>query len=145
MSAEIEVTLFDSMNVPPASQLAVEGWLHGERNGFGSGELNMHHSYKAFVATIKDGVERAPVGVLTWDDLPSSKTMWIYQAFVVEDHRGEGVFTEMLNHAIAEAMRLKLVKIQLGTSVKNMHAREAYRKTGFAETSVTCTLEVPTI
>jgi GNAT superfamily N-acetyltransferase len=141
--AEIEVKLFDSMNAAPASQLAVAGWLHGEQNGFGSGDLNMHFSYKAFVAYVKDGHEPEAVGVLTWDTIEPTKTMWIYQAFVVEEHRGQGVFTEMLNFAIAKSIELKLVKIQLATHVRNKNALEVYRKTGFAQQAVTLTLEVP--
>jgi len=144
MADEIHVEFMDSMNASPASQLAVAGWLHGEERGFGAdGDMNMHHSYKAIVAYLPDGQERQAVGVLTWDDLPSVKVMWIYQAFVVEEHRGKGVFRTMLDHAIAKAMELKLVKIQLATSVRNKGAIEVYRKTGFAQKAITLTLEVP--
>lgn len=140
---EIEVRLFDSMNAAPASQLAIAGWLHGEQAGFGTGELNMDAGYKAFVAYLPEGHEMTPVGVLTWDKPLYGNMLWIYQAFVVEEHRGTGIFRAMLDHAIAKAIELKVKTIQLGTSVRHKNALEVYRKTGFTQERVLLSLEVP--
>jgi len=138
---EIEVRFYDGLNGTPAAALAVAGWAHGEQSGFGDGNLSIHASQKAFVAFLPDGHEQAPVGVATFD--LNGSEIWIYQAFVVEHHRGEGIWTVLLDHLIAKAIELKIPKIRLGVHLKNKHAREAYRKTGFVEEAVTCTLEVP--
>jgi GNAT superfamily N-acetyltransferase len=140
---DIDVRLFDTMNTAPASQLAVAGWLHVEQSGFGTGELNTDSGYKAFVAYLPEGRDSVPVGVMTWDYMHD--TMTIYQVFVVEEYRGRGVFRAMLDEATAKAIELNIKMIQTSTSVKHKAAMEVFRKTGFAPARVTLSLEVPQI
>lgn len=145
--SEIEVLHVDGVNGTPAARLAVQGWLDVVERGLGEpGDvLNMHWSYKAFIAVAPNGLERIPVGVLTYEKLEATNSMFLSQAYVVPEFRGRGVYTAMFEAVVAKAIELKVLRILLGTHLRNTTMRAIAQKHGGVETGVTVTFEVPQI
>jgi GNAT superfamily N-acetyltransferase len=143
--SEIEIQHVDGLNGTPAARLAVQGWLDVDERGLGEAGavLNMHWSQKAFVAVVPNGQEKLSVGVLTYEKMDATKVMFINQVYVVPEFRGRGVYTAMFEAAVAQACELGMLRVALGTHVRNTAMREIARKHGGMETTVMITFEVP--
>lgn len=143
--SDVEVMHVDSLNGTPAARLAVQGWLDVAERGLGeAGDvLNMHWSQKAFVAVARNGMEHVPAGVLTYEMLDATNSMFLSQAYVAPEFRGRGVYTAMFDAVVAMAIELKAANIRLGTHVRNSAMRAIAQKHGGVETSIIVTFEVP--
>lgn len=147
MSAEIEVKHVDRLNGSPAAQLAVAGWMDVVSRDLGEpgGVLNMADSQKAFIGLVMNGREQLPVGVLSYFTVDHHSTLWLMQAYVVEEFRGRGIYTAMFDAAIAKAAELGLDRVQLATHMRNTAMREIAKRHHGAETAVIVTFEVPKV
>jgi GNAT superfamily N-acetyltransferase len=142
---DIEVLHVDGLNGTPAARLATQGWLEMVERGLGEpGDvINIHWSQKALVAVVRNGMEHVPAGVLTYEVVEATKSMFLSQAYVVPEFRGRGVYTAMFDAAVAKAIEAKVARINLGTHPRNEAMRMIARKHGGVETAVYITFDVP--
>lgn len=146
MSIDVEILhVDDGLNGTPAARLAVQGWIDVAERGLGeAGDvLNVHWTMKAIVAVVPNGQEKLPVGVLTYEKLDATRTLFISQVYVLPEFRGRGVYTAMFDAAMTRAFDLGVAKIMLGTHVRNSAMRAIAQKHGGVETTVMVTFDVP--
>jgi ribosomal protein S18 acetylase RimI-like enzyme len=125
-----------------AAVLAARGWLEGIERGFsGSNEFNMSHHYRSLLALVPNGRDRVPAGVITWN--PTGNEAFLFQSYVDPEFRGRGVFTALWNELIAQAMNMKIVKIQSFVHASNSTMRAIAKKQGRREEAVVTTFDVP--
>jgi len=102
----------------------------------------MGWNFKAFIAIARNGQEKIPVGVLTYDFLEHTKTVFLLQAYTIPEFRGRGVYTALFAAAVEKAAEIKAPRIMLGTHPRNAAMREIAAKHGGRETCITVTFEV---
>jgi RimJ/RimL family protein N-acetyltransferase len=137
MSDGHTVELVDVITGTPALSLAIQGWAETNAAGLGEGILNCHASHKAILGWAQNGRDLLPVGVLTFDDEPLFRRVWIYQAFVLQEFRGRGVYTAMWAKLVEHSVEtLKARSIQYATHLRNSAMRAAAKRTGCIEEAV---------
>jgi hypothetical protein len=133
----IEVTLVDGLNETPALDLAIRGWADAQERNFGDGSMNCHSSLKAFIGWSDSGgvsSRRVPVGVITFENEPALKRVWVFQSYVLPEYRRRGIYTAMWDSLVLHAINeCKAKSIQSGVHVKNVEMRAAAKSQGRIE------------
>lgn len=125
-----------------AAVLAARGWLEGVERGFsGSNEFNMNHNYRSLLALVPNGRDKVPAGVITWSI--TGNEAFLFQSYVDPEFRGRGVFTALWNELVAQAVNMRLTKIQSFVHASNVTMRAIAKRQGRREEAVVTSFDVP--
>lgn len=130
---ELRTEVVEGLNETPALDLAVRGWAEVQEKGLGDGAMNCFPWLDAVIGYAMNGRDELPVGVLTFRHDVDQKRIWVNQAFVLVEFRGNGVYRAMWAALIERAGSLDAKSIQMGTHVRNLPMRAVGQKTGCAE------------
>ena len=134
----IEVELIFGLAESPAAQLATLGWLECVEKGLSDGNPVMRIDQNAVLGYVKQGQERTPAGVITFEHVPHWKQVFIVQSYVLPQFRGQGVYSAMFNRLVEHAIvDMKATNIQSSTHVRNVAMRAIAKKQGRFEECVT--------
>jgi len=90
-------------------------------------------SFKLFFALVGDGL----CGMVSLAIAPTTQAAgcfaYLDDVFVLEQHRGQGIGTELMREALNNARKSGCVRVELGTRRDNVHARRLYERLGFQE------------
>jgi ribosomal protein S18 acetylase RimI-like enzyme len=143
MSDEVHIVASDRTS-GIAAVLAVRGWTECVEKGWNEdGTFNMHVTYRSLVAMAPNGRDRIPVGVITYNYDEKDGEIFVLQSYVEPEFRGRGIFTALWDELVAQAIKLKAVKIRSGVSPKNEAIRAIAKRQGRRETSIVTTFDVP--
>lgn len=134
--SEFRTELFLGLNETPALNLAVRGWAETVEKGFGDGSLNCYPALNAFVGYAMNGRDEIPVGVVTFNYDVDHKRVWLFQAYVLPEFRGCGVYKAMWAALVSHSTTLGAKSIQMGTHVRNAAMRAAAKHTGCIEEAI---------
>lgn len=69
-----------------------------------------------------------------WSDWRNGWIAWLQSVFVVESHRGQGVFRSMLNQVLEEMESdPDVIGVRLYVENENIRAQNVYQRSGFAD------------
>ena len=107
--------------------------LSGVRRGMEQGEEVTY-----FMAEINNIQPPQPIGTLMvtreWSDWRDGWIAWLQSVYVVKEHRGQGVFTDLLDFASDTlARRTDVIGLRLYVENENQRAQAAYLKNGFED------------
>lgn len=132
----MRVELFQGLNETPALDLAIRGWAEIVEKGFGDGALNAYPSLNAFVGFAKNGRDEIPAGVVTFEHDTSLKRVWLFQAYVLPEFRGIGVYKALWTALVGYSAEAGAKSVQFGTHPKNAAMRAVAQRTGCAEKTI---------
>ncbi|MFK7737492.1 MAG: GNAT family N-acetyltransferase [Pirellulaceae bacterium] len=85
-----------------------------------------------YVAVVENQVVGSLMLTREWSDWRDGWIAWLQSVFVREDHRGNRVFTQLLDHATKQLRIDPDVRgLRLYVEVDNTRAQNVYYKTGF--------------
>ena len=89
--------------------------------------------FKLFFAFVED----EPCGMLSVAIVPTTQGAgsfgYVDDLFVLEQYRGQGIGSELMQEALKYARKSGCVRVELGTRRENMRARRLYERLGFEE------------
>ena len=133
----IEVREYPRLANTPALRLAMLGWVDVQERGLGERVCNVYSNLKGLVAFAANGKDLIPAGVMTYDHTEHNNEIFIYQSFVLPEHRGIGCYTALWNAMVAKGIELKVAKICSSTSMRNSAMRAIAARQGRVEEAVT--------
>lgn len=71
--------------------------------------------------------------VTEWSDFYGGEYWWVQSIYIVPEHRGTGVLTNLLDHLAGEAQKAGALDLRLYVHNGNQRAIKAYRRYGFTE------------
>ena len=129
----IRIEHFDRVMNTPALPLAVRGWHELLCAGLTDlGAQCVAWDHKAIVAFSGD----TPVGVLTWFDQDWTGRLHVALAYVLPDHRRQGIHTTMWESLKDKAVEMKRTAIVSSTHIQNAASRASMLKQGRTEHGV---------
>lgn len=138
---DIEAVYVEGLNLTPAAELAVKGWLEIVAT-YGDLELNMGATLHAIIGYAPNGRDKLAVGVITFD--VEAARAWVHQSYVLPEFRGRGVYSAMWATLVEHvAKKLPNVRsIQSATSVRNKTMRTIAARQGRREEAVTLRIDI---
>jgi GNAT superfamily N-acetyltransferase len=150
----MEIKHYDAIGHMPALWLVERAWHALLEAGLGDdgataaawddhlGALvvDLDHGAQAIVAFAGD---ETPIGLMTWSDQAWCNQVWINLAYVLPEHRRQGVHTAMLAALVEKARELNRPIIASGLSARNAGARAAMKAQGRVESAIVVHLRIP--
>jgi GNAT superfamily N-acetyltransferase len=130
----MDIKHYDAIGHTPALRLAVRCWHELLEAGLiDDGGIAVGWDHKAIVAFAEGGT---PIGVLTWTNQDWANQLHVALAYVIPQHRRQGVHTAMWHALVAKAVELKRPVIASSTSLGNLASRQMMAAQGREETGV---------
>jgi GNAT superfamily N-acetyltransferase len=140
MTDPVTIQHYPTIMNTPALPLAVKGWDFLLRyNLCDPGAMIVQYDHQGIVAT-RGG---QPIGVLTWFDQAWGNQLGVGVAFVLAEHRRQGIHTQMWQALVVKARGLKRPVIISSTGCANAAARAAMAQQGRVITSFNVRFVVP--
>ena len=136
----VEIRHYAGIMNTPGLNLAVRAWHELLDAGFvDPTAIVVQYDHKAIVA-FSGG---RPVGVLTYYDQEWASQIGVAVAFVLPEHRRQGIHTRMWQALIAKTQELKRTSITSGAHIRNEASLASQAKRGSIEKSIGTRFEVP--
>jgi GNAT superfamily N-acetyltransferase len=137
----MEIRHFEGIGHTPVLRLAVRCWHQLLEAGLiDDGGIAVGWDHQG-IAAFGDYGEL--LGALTWVDQPWANQLFIFLAYVLPEHRRQGVHTAMFAALVEKARALKRPVIASGTSIDNHVSRQMMAAQGRTESGVYSRYRVP--
>jgi GNAT superfamily N-acetyltransferase len=136
----MQIQHYEAVCQTQALPLLVRGWHELLTADLTDGTIIIGWDHKAIVAFSDAGM---PIGALSWIDQEWGNQLFIPLAYVLPEHRRQGVYTAMWNVLVAKAVELKRPVIASGTSIRNTACRATMAKLGRIERGIYTRFDVP--